>query len=330
MNHKKTVGTIKDGYSLDTLEVTSDYYLTKNHQTQYYQALRKQTQIAKLKQIIDVTTPQRRKVYWKTYHCNRVKLQLGDKMQGSLCRKRWCQHCNRIKTAELIKGYQAPLKAMQEDEQFYHVVLTAPTVQARQLRSEIKKRYKAFIAVKDNMRKHYKIKLNGIRKTEITYNESEDWFNPHFHVIVQGKESAELLQKLWLKQFPRASKKGQAIIFIDPSNANNLIEVFKYAVKDVTSDTTTAKAMDIIYTALDGIRTIQTFGSIRKVKEPKEALTEGSKIDWINPINEIWVFNENIADYTNARGYTMIGTKELNKLNYANKDIQEHININTV
>ena len=324
MNHIKTVGKVRDGYSLDTLEVTSDYYISKSHETQYYQALRKQKQITKLKQIIDVTTPQRRKVYWKTYWCNRIKLQLGNRLQGSLCRKRWCQHCNRIKTAELIKGYQAPLEAMQEDKDFYHVTLTAPTVHARQLRSEIKKRYKGFVAVKDNMRKNYNVKLNGIRKTEIAYNEEEDKYHPHFHVMVQGKIEAYLLQKLWLEFFPRSKIFGQKIVFIDPSNSKNLVEVFKYAVKDVTSDATSAKAMDIIYTALDCIRTLQTFGSIRKVKEPKEAVMEGSKIDWINPINEIWKFNEHIADYTDARGYTMIGTQELNKLNRTNQEIQEH------
>ena len=53
-------------YSLDTLEVTSDYCLTENHKTQYGRAIRKYHQIAKLKQIIDVVSEDRKKIYWKT------------------------------------------------------------------------------------------------------------------------------------------------------------------------------------------------------------------------------------------------------------------------
>jgi len=298
-------------HSLDTLEVTSDYYKSKSHETQYYQAIRKQKQIAKLKQIIDVTTRDRVKHYWKTYHCNRVKLQDGQNLVGSLCRKRWCQHCSRIKTAELIKGYKTPLEQLQQEQEFYFVTLTAPTVKSRQLSSELRKRYKAFTRIKDNIRKNYGLKLNGLRKTEITYNEQKNKYHPHFHLMVQGKQQAELIQELWLNQFPQASDKAQDIRLIDTTDSNNLVEVFKYATKDVTRDTTTAKAMDNIYRALDGLRTIQTYGSIRKVTEPLEQKNEALDIDWISPRKEIWIYNEHTADYHDGANNTMIGTQEL-------------------
>jgi hypothetical protein len=189
--------------------------------------------------------------------------------------------------------------------------LTAPTVKARQLRSELKKRYKAFTRIKDNARKNHGVKLVGIRKTEVTYNENEDKYHPHFHLIVQGKKEAELIQALWLNQFDRASIKAQDIRPIDTTDTNNLIEIFKYATKDVTKDTTTAKAMDTIYTALQGIRTIQTYGSIRKVKEPKEETTDTAKIDWIEPRNEIWVYETTEADYFNAYNERLIQTQSI-------------------
>jgi plasmid rolling circle replication initiator protein Rep len=302
---------IETGYSLDTLEVTSDSYKSKSHESEYYQAIRKQKTIAKLKRLIDVCPKERIKNYWKTYHCNRVKFQDGSKLIGSLCRKRWCQHCSRIKTAELIQGYKEPLKQMQIVQEFYFVTLTAPTVQARQLNNELAKRYKAFTRIKDNIRKNYGLKLNGLRKTEITYNEHKDKYHPHFHLMVQGLKQAQLIQSLWLKQFPNASNKAQDIQLIDTSDSNNLVEVFKYATKDVTRDTITAKAMDNIYKALDGLRTIQTYGSIRKVKEPKEVNQDQIQVDWILPKQEIWIYNEHTADYHDYLDNTLIGTQEL-------------------
>ena len=295
-------------YSLDTLEVTSDYCLTENHKTQYGRAIRKYHQIAKLKQIIDVVSEDRKKIYWKTYHCDRVKLQEGTKLKGSLCRKRWCQHCNRIKTAELLGAYHKPL---QDLDTLFFVTLTAPTVKGRQLKSEIKKRYKAFTRIKDNIRKTYNIKIEGIRKTEVTYNEKTDKYHPHFHLIVKGRREAELIQSLWLNQFDTANIKAQDIREIDTKDSNNLIEIFKYATKDITKNETTARAMDTIYRALEGIRTIQTYGSIRKVKEPKEENTEVAQIDWIDPQNEIWVYDTNEADYLNAKNEKLINTKQI-------------------
>jgi hypothetical protein len=299
--------------TLDTLELTSDYFISESHGSQYHKAIRKKSTIAKLKQLIDVAPKDRKKQYWKTWHCDRVKLQQGNKIQGSLCRKRWCQHCNRIKTAELIGAYHKPLIELSEADTLYFVTLTAPTVKARQLRSELKKRYKAFTRIKDNARKNHGVKLVGIRKTEVTYNEAKDHYHPHFHLIVQGKSEAELIQALWLNQFDRASINAQDIRAIDTTDSSNLIEIFKYATKDVTKDTTTAKAMDTIYTALQGIRTIQTYGSIRKVKEPKEAKEETAQIDWIEPRNEIWVYEATEADYFNAYNERLIGTKYINQ-----------------
>ena len=295
---------------LDTLELTSDYFKSKNHERHYTQAIRKGLQLTKLKHLIDVSTVKRQKEYWKTYHCDRVKLQQGDKLKGSLCRKRWCQHCNRIKTAELLKGYHKPLIDLSKDG-LYFVTLTAPTVKERELRSEIKKRYKAFTRIKDNIRKNYGIKINGIRKTEVTYNEKDNKYHPHFHIIVQGQYEAELIQSLWLKQFTRADIKAQDIRHIDTKEAKNLVEVFKYATKDVTKDTITARAMDIIYRALEGIRTIQTYGSIRKVKEPTESDTINTTVDWNKARLEIWVYDPDEMDYINAYNERLIQTQNI-------------------
>jgi hypothetical protein len=302
---------LKPLHSLDTLEVTSDYFKTKSHETLYNSTIRKGSTIATLLQLIDVSSTDWNKQYWKSYHCKNVLLQDGNKLNGSLCRKRWCQTCNRIKTAEMIKGYSEPLKELQKDNELYFVTLTTKTVKAGKLQDEITKRYKAFTRIKDNLRKNYGIKLVGARKLEITYNETTNEYHPHFHFIQQGKHEAEMLQKLWLQQFPNASIKAQDIRLIDANNADNLVEIFKYATKQAVKDTTTARALHNIYHAIDGKRTFQPYGKLRKVKEPTEVKEDSLNADFIAPNQEIWIYDYLEKDYLNSQDTKLIGTKEI-------------------
>lgn len=307
----------KSGVILDTLEVTTDFFLSKSHQRQYYSAFQKFSTIAKVKLLTNCAKSEDWiKRYRKAFDCQQVLLQDNGKLRGSLCRTRWCQTCNRIKSAEMINGYQKPLEKLGD---LYFVTLTAPTVKDRQLRSEVKKRIKAFQKIKDNLRKNYRIKLNGIRKLEITFTKGK--FHPHFHLIVKGHYESELLQKLWLKQFRSANKYAQDIRPIDVSEARNLIEIFKYVSKDIVKDTTTAKAQDTIYRSIDGIRAFQTYGKIRKLVPPKEEKTEEITLDWRERDIEIWQYDLSLIDYTNSRNDFLIDT-----LNIKHKiDIKQQI-----
>jgi plasmid rolling circle replication initiator protein Rep len=303
--------TLISPHSLDTLELTSDYFITKSHETLYHSTLRKGATISTLLQLIDVSDKDWNKKYWKTYHCKNVLLQDGEKFTGSLCRKRWCQNCNRIKTAELIKGYSAPLQELQKADDLYFVTLTTKTVKAGKLSAEITKRYKAFTRIKDNLRKNYGISLVGARKLEVTYNETTNEYHPHFHFIQQGKREAELLQNLWLQQFPNASEKAQDIRLIDANNTDNLVEVFKYATKQTAKDKTSAKALHNIYHAIDGRRTFQTYGKLKKIVEPKEESAEVTNADFVAPRKEIWIYSNELIDYTSFDNEILIGTKEI-------------------
>lgn len=306
-----TVTENKPIHYLDTLEVTSDYFKTKSHETLYRSTIRKSSTITTLLQVIDVADTTWKKKYWKAYHCKNVLLQNGNKLQGSLCRKRWCQTCNRIKTAELINGYKKPLQELQAEENLYFITLTTKTVKAGKLSDEIKKRYKAFTRIKDNLRKNYGIKLVGARKLEVTYNEVSNEYHPHFHFIQQGKREAELLQKLWLEQFPQASDKAQDIRLIDANDSDNLVEIFKYATKQAVKDTATAQALHNIYHALNGKRTFQTYGKLKKVIEPKEAMDEINEADFIPTADDIYVYDIGLKDYLNSKDEILINTLEI-------------------
>jgi len=293
---------------LDTLETTSDCSRTKTHASQYSKAMRKHATNQKLKSIIDTISDKLiKKKYWNTYHCNRVLLQDGFTFKGSLCRKRWCAHCCRIKTAEMTNGYKQPL---QELGPLYFVTLTRPNVKARQLSDEIKKMTKGFQRIKDNLRKNYGIKLNGIRKIEVTYNEIEDTFHPHFHFIQSNYNASIKLQELWLAQFSNAKLIAQDVRPINTHNDDSFIELFKYATKETTKSGKqyTGKVLHTIYNALEGKRIYQAYGKLKKVKEPLEAKSDASQITWIEPNEDIWVYDDNLSDWIDGDGQELVMT----------------------
>ena len=326
MKAKLEISTKQPTHSLDTLELTLDYCVNKNHAKQYYKAIRKKKTILKIQSIIDAipNEPTAQKRYWKTYHCNNIILQNGNNFTGSLCRKRWCTECCRIKTAELTNAYKEPIKAI---GQLYFVTLTIPNIQAKQLEPTIAKMIKAFQLIKNNIRKTYNIKLNGMRKIETTYNEITNTYHPHFHLIQDNFEASELILSLWLKQFPQATQKAQDIREIDTTNDNSFIELFKYATKETTKDGKqyTGDVLHTIYEAIKSKRIYQTYGTIKKVKPPVEALTEPMQMDWIKTQFEIWYWDNNLIDHTTVDNQLLVNTLEIkNKI-----DTQKLISLKT-
>ncbi len=301
----------KTSTTLDTLEVTSDFFISKSHETLYWSTLRKHFTIQSNLQLIDVAPKVWKEKYWKAYHCKNILLQDGNKLKGSLCRKRWCQNCNRIKTAELVNAYSKPLQELQKEDDLYLITLSSKTIKEKRLRFEIDRRYKAFTRIKDNLRKNYGIQLIGCRKLEVTYNQEKDWYHPHFHFIQKGKKEAEMLLKLWYTHNPLAGKQGQDITLIDANSPKALIEVFKYATKEVAKEEFSALALHNIYKAIDGKRVFQTYGKLKKVDEVKEAKEEVNEADFIKPNYEIWEYNISLKDYVNSYDQDLIGTKQI-------------------
>lgn len=295
---------------LDTLETTSDFGFSKTSESLARRGIRKFNTNQKLMSIIDAVKDKKRvKTYWSTYHCNHALLQNGSLLSGSLCRKRWCTHCCRIKTAEMTNAYKKPL---QELGPLYFVTLTRPNVKGRELKSEIKKLIKGFQTIKDNMRKTYGMKLQGMRKLEVTYNEVTDSYHPHFHLIQNDLIHAEKLVELWLNYFDNSKAIAQDIRPIDTKNENSFIELFKYATKETTKNGKqyTGAVLDTIYSSLEGLRIYQTYGSIKKQKEPAEATTESVKFHWLQPRLEIWTFENEIKTWINAYGEQIVNTLE--------------------
>jgi hypothetical protein len=235
------------------------------------------------------------KSYWQTFHCSRTIIQDGDKLKARYCNQRWCSVCNRIRTANLMRGYLPEIDAM-VDPQF--VTLTRPNVKGSYLRSTFIDMQTKFTQCKGVLVKQGVV-LNGIRKVETTYSEPRDDFHPHFHCIVDGKQEAELLKEQWLIKNPKALHYLQQV-----KPCTDPIELFKYFTKLLTKDGQfLAPQMDIAFKAMKGKRVFQPFGTVRKQTEDIK-LSDTTLVDWKPEATEIWTFESSgkFSDWYNANG----------------------------
>ena len=220
------------------------------------------------KALVDLGTTKLGHQYVRGCNCSAVVQKTGDRFRSSYCERRFCLICNRIRTAKLINAYKPVLDTL-TDLQF--VTLTIPNVPGYELKKAIQEMTKAFQRIKDNLRKIYKVKIEGIRKLEITYNDVRRDYHPHFHIILSGKMAAETLIELWLNQFPTAKKAAQDIKKADEKAVK---ELFKYFTKITTNNKKSKKlhitALNSIFNAISGVRIFQPFG----IKKQKEQLSD--------------------------------------------------------
>lgn len=262
------------------------------------------TQQKLLRALVKLGSPLAKK-YDSTLLCSSVLEQDGNKLRSRFCNNRWCNICNRIRTAKLIKGYGAAIDSML-DPRF--VTLTVPNVPAEELRSEIRRMISEFRKIQELRRKHKKPLIRGIRKLEVTYNPDLQNFHPHFHFIVEGEAAADELIEAWLDRNTLADKRGQ-----DQREAKNPIELFKYFAKLTSkskSDTIIIKAgkmvrieysypeaLDLVFQAIEGTRIIQPIGGIKYVKEDIEDL-ETVVVEDLDSEDALWIYQD--RDWVNV------------------------------
>lgn len=204
------------------------------------------------------------KAYRRTlFDCGGMLIQEGQKLTSRYCNGRWCNTCNRIRTAKLIEGYRRSLEAFREP---YFVTLTIPNVNAESLANSIQT---MLTTIRLMIRTRRRVTpINGIRKLECTYNAEADNYHPHFHFIVDGEDNARWMQEEWLKRNPTAEKYAQDF---RQANEGSLMETFKYTTKIVSKTkkgvSIYVRALDTIFQAMYKVRTFQSFGNVRMVNE---------------------------------------------------------------
>lgn len=236
------------------------------------------------------------KSYWQTWHCSRTVLQDGEKLSSRYCNQRFCTVCNRIRASKLMKAYLPSIDAMQDP---YFVTLTRKNVKPTYLRSTIEDMVRKFDQSLDALKKRG-IRMKGIRKTESTINETTRECHPHFHVIVDGKENAQMMVTEW-------QKRNKAVSTLKAQDFRPLVdavELFKYFTKLLTkSGQFLPVEMDKTFIAMRNKRVYQTFGGIKKAVEDIE-VRQVSDCDWKVPQVEIWSFQSGgrFSDWYNSNG----------------------------
>jgi hypothetical protein len=210
--------------------------------------------------------------YTSSYYCSRYLVVDGNNiLKTKYCKNRWCFTCNRIRTAQLINGYQPQLDKIQDK---YFVTLTAPTIAGNFLKARIKEFEEQWRKITNlyNQTKPFET-FKGIRKMECTLRDN-DLYHYHYHVIIEGKAQAEWLLNQWLKRFPSAKRQAQDIRAADNGSS---MELFKYFTKLISKDTSmfadthrtinAFKRLDLVFNALKGKRVFQSFGGLKAVSE---------------------------------------------------------------
>ena len=207
------------------------------------------------------------KSYWQTYHCSSAILQEGKTLTSRYCNQRWCLTCNRIRTAKIINGYKKEIDLFEEPQ---FVTLTSLNVKGYNLRGEIESMNKTMSKISNNLKRRHNVKLKALRKYECTYNKVTNEYHPHFHLILEGKDNANILVNEWLKHNKTSKSAGQDI---QEADSGTMTELCKYFTKIVGKESDyNPKALDIMFKASKGKRTFQPMGIKKDVCEDIEEI----------------------------------------------------------
>ena len=272
--------------------------------------------------------------YWNTYHCQKIITSANGKYFGNYCKNRCCLQCCAIRKAEIINRY-LPIISTWEDAHF--VTLTVKAVPKEKLRLWFRAMKKAIRLISDRNKKRHKRgkakRFKGIKSLECNFNPEKKTYNPHFHLIVDCKQTAVDLILEWEETW---TKKDDSLVDFrgqDMKPVYNtesiLIEVIKYGSKIFTEPDVKkkknskippmiyAQALDNIFEAMSGYRLFDRFGfnlpKKQKVKINPSFISEFENFhydailkDWVNldsgelltqytPTSQLdWLINHNI------------------------------------
>lgn len=174
---------------------------------------------------------------WNIYRCHSKLYVKNGKIHGTYCRTHVCSLCNANRKAQLIKKY---LKVIQSWPDPHMLTLTSKAVPAAKLQKHVDATFRALRQIRDNHRKKVKsgrsgLSLIGIRSIECEFNPKKRSYNPHIHLLVPNKETADVIKSAWLKKWTSrfAHSSAQHIRRVN-STERDMIEVIKYGTKIFT------------------------------------------------------------------------------------------------
>ena len=243
------------------------------------------------------------KSYRSTIYCSSCIRQADGVLSSHYCGQRWCLTCNRIRTGRAISIYLPVLRSWGSP---HLVTLTVRNCKGEALSAVLDRMREVFQSCRRAIVRTHQLPFVGLRKLECTYNHVRDDYHPHFHVIVDGAEQAELLRLLWLRRWKgEAGKEGQDV---RPCDEGGLREIFKYFTKLATKIDGVRRmaippaALDIIFQAMRRRRVWQSIGFVlpKEAEESIEAdeLEVTGTVAFRRPAERIyWEWNQGIADW---------------------------------
>lgn len=207
------------------------------------------------------------------------------------CKNRFCPMCAWRKARKDALGLSLMMQYVKQVEQkeFIFLTLTTPNVRANDLEDEIKKYNKSFKKMFE--RKKVKTLSKGyVRKLEITYNEQEDTYNPHFHVLIAVNKSyfkdtkVYVNQREWLELWRDVTGMPEItqvhVQKIRQNNNKELYEMAKYSGKD-SDYLVNQRVFDTFYKSLKGKQVLVYSGLF---KEARKKLKNG-ELDYLKEID---------------------------------------------
>lgn len=263
--------------------------------------------------------PERTKAFWNTYHCLNRVITIDGRYYGKYCKNRFCPVCSSIRKADIINRYLPTIQTWAEP---FFVTLTIKVCKADKLKGRLKGMIRAMQQIIAKYRKRNQrgkgIKLMGIKSLECNFNSILQTYNPHFHLIVPDKITANTLMTEWLRKWTVHHASGSAQDKRPITDLQKcLIEVIKYGSKIFTEPDIYKKVKGIsnrdIYVAalynilesMKGLRIFERFGfdlppgsrvnpvGARVAEKYDEWIFVPQFHDWLNTENELTLMGYN-------------------------------------
>ena len=176
------------------------------------------------------------RIFRNTFYCLEKLFLKDGKVHGSYCKNRICLVCQANRKSEVINNYYDTIKKW---ECPCFVTLTIKAVQAKRLKPVISNMIEGLNRIigkyKKRKQRGNSSKWMGIKSLECNFNQLKRTYNPHFHLIVNSRETAEAVKREWLTVSKQGwtDEKAQCIIEVTDLR-KTLIEVIKYSSKIFT------------------------------------------------------------------------------------------------
>lgn len=242
-----------------------------------------------------------------TFFCSDEIRVEGVNYSTERCKNRWCPICQAHYKAKLISQYQPAIEAMNDP---YFLTLTFPAMKAQKLQAGIETMKKAHYDIVKRLKTASKrngevFEYNAIRKMESNYKAKTGTYNPHFHILIDGKLNAEMIRNEWLQlkglEGQRLSPKAQELKPADKQTVAQ--ELFKYILKPQPIDKFSPTAQVRIYEVFYRKHIVETFGNVKKTEVTNEQAQ--TIIDWKPLSNGLYKHEQNVFDWITEYGETL-------------------------